>query len=88
MAWTTKVSDNAKKQLGKLDRQIADRITRYLDEHVLTLPDPRMSGEALTGDFQGYWKYRVGSYRIVCALQNDELVVLMVRIGHRKEVYH
>ena len=88
MAWTTKLTDNAERQLSKLGKPVAKRITRYLRERLLTLPDPRLIGEALVGNLQGYWKYRVGDYRLICELRDTELLILVVEVGHRKEVYH
>jgi mRNA interferase RelE/StbE len=49
--------------------------------------DPRDLGTALTGDFKGCWRYRVGDYRIICSLEDQELIVLVLEIGHRREVY-
>jgi mRNA interferase RelE/StbE len=46
-----------------------------------------MIGEPLVGNFQGYWRYRVGDYRIVCELQDKELLILVIEVGHRKDVY-
>ncbi len=87
MAWTTRLTDTAKKQLGKLDRQIADRITKVLDERVALLEDPRMTGKALIGNFESYWCYRVGDYRVLCELHDKELLILVIEVGHRKDVY-
>ncbi len=88
MAWTIRLSDESRKQLKKLDRQTADRITRYMDEHVAALGNPRSLGKALEDDLSGYWRYRVGAYRVICELQDGELVVVVIKVGHRKEVYH
>jgi len=87
LAWTTRLTAGAEKYLSKLDTQVAKRVTRYLRERVLPLPDPRMIGEPLVGNFQGYWRYRVGDYRIVCELQDKELLILVIEVGHRKDVY-
>lgn len=86
MVWTIEVSDTAKKQLAKLGRAEAKRITRFLGERLAVQPDPRQLGDALTGPLSGTWRYRVGDFRIICRIQNDRLVVLVVQIGHLGEV--
>ena len=88
MAWSIEVSTRAEKQLAKLDKPIALRITRFLRERVAALDDPRSVGEALRGSQLGdYWKYRVGDYRIVTDIQDSELCIVAVHIGNRKDVY-
>ena len=74
-------------ELKKLDRSAQQRIVRFLNERIAGEHDPRQFGKPLTGDRGGLWRYRVGQYRIVCRLQDDVLTVLVVRIGHRKEIY-
>lgn len=88
MAWIIKVDDRAKKALAKLDKPVAKRITTFLRERVATLDDPRSIGEALKGSVLGeFWKYRVGDYRLICSIEDEELRILLVRVGNRKEVY-
>nr|ALG88044.1 hypothetical protein [Aeromonas sobria] len=86
LAWKVELTDTAKKQLAKLDKTQAQRITKYL-RRVMMLEDPRDAGKALTGNFRTYWRYRVGDYRVICELRDDELVIVAVMIGHRSEVY-
>lgn len=88
MVWTIKIDDRAKKNLAKLDKPVAKRIITFLRERVATLDDPRSIGEALQGSKLGdFWKYRVGDYRIISRIEDDELCVLVVRIGNRRDVY-
>lgn len=88
MAWKIEFSEGAKKSIGKLDRQVASRIVRFLSERVAALDDPRSIGEALTGSTLGeFWKYRVGDWRLVCSIQDDKVVVYVLKIGNRREVY-
>jgi mRNA interferase RelE/StbE len=87
MAWKVEVSPIAHKQLEKLDKPIARRIFKFLYERVEKLDDPRQIGERLQGTLSEFWRYRVGDYRIICSLEHDRLVVLVLRIGHRREVY-
>lgn len=88
MAWTVELSETADRELGKLDPQHARRILRFLHERVATLDDPRSLGEALHGSRLGeFWKYRVGDYRLIARIQDERLLVLVLRVGHRKEIY-
>lgn len=88
MAWRVELADSAAKQLRKLDPQIAKRILTFLRDRVATLDDPRSIGEALRGkDFGDFWKYRVGNWRIIADLDDGVLLVTVVRIGNRREVY-
>ena len=88
MAWLIKIDDAAQKDLAKLDKQIAKRITTFLRERVAVLDDPRSIGEALKGSRLGdFWKYRVGDYRIVSNIEDGALRILVVKIGNRREVY-
>lgn len=87
MAWKVELSERAQKELGKLDRTEAQRILAFLHERVAKR-QPRDIGQAMKGTrFSNLWRYRVGNYRIMAMLEEERLVVLVVRIGHRKEVY-
>ncbi len=88
MTWRIEFDDAAKKELAKLDKPLAKRITKFLRERVAVLDDPRSIGEALHGAKLGeFWKYRVGDYRIVARIEDGALCILIVRIGNRREVY-
>ena len=87
MAWTINYTVSAEQELRKLDKQIARRILDYMDDRIAKLDDPRSTGKKLTGALGTYWRYRVGNYRVVCDIQDDKLIVLVVRVAHRKEVY-
>ena len=88
MAWRIEYDAGAEKDLSKLDRQIAQRIVKFLGKRVAKLDDPRTIGEALRGSKLGeFWKYRVGDYRIIAEIQDKLLIVYVVEIGNRKEVY-
>ena len=82
MAWTIEWSDAAKKQLRKLDRQVARLIVDYIDTKAAR--DPRALGKALTAQFASLWRYRVGDSRVVVSIEDARLVVLVVRVGHRR----
>lgn len=88
MAWLVEFGDKARKDLAKLDKQIAKRIITFLRERVMPLDDPRSIGEALKGSKLGsFWKYRVGDYRIITSIEDGSLTILVVKIGNRREVY-
>lgn len=87
MAWTIKVGDFAEKQLKKLDTPIQKRILDYLHDRLEGCKNPRHFGEALKGNKSGFWRYRVGDYRIICEIQDNELIILALAIGHRREIY-
>ncbi len=88
MAWRVELSEGAERALGKLERQHARRILKFLHERIAKLDDPRSIGKALHGSRLGeFWKYRVGDYRLICKIEDDRLVVLVLRVGHRKEIY-
>lgn len=87
MSWDYSISDQAMKQLKKLGAEGQKRIFSYLDNNILGTEDPRKYGKALTGDLGGLWRYRTSNYRIICKIVDSELEVLVVRTGHRKDVY-
>lgn len=88
MAWQIEFDPDALKELRKLDRPIQIRLLGFLRQRVGALDDPRSIGESLSGDKIGsYWKYRVGDWRIVCDIQDQRIIVRVLRVGHRREVY-
>ena len=86
MGWRVRLSREAEKTLGRLDKSARTRIVDFLST-LSFASSPRERGAALTGPLSGYWRYRVGDYRLICDLRNGELVVLVLKIGHRREVY-
>ena len=87
MTWIVKFDDAAAKELRKLDRQAQQEILRYFRERIATDDDPRRFGKPLSRDLAGLWRYRVRNYRMICNIEDDNLVVLALRIGHRKDIY-
>ena len=87
MVWTLEFSSHALKQLKKLDKRVAGQILEILETRIAKGRDPRRFGKALTGEFKGLWRYRIGDYRVICELKDKELVILTIAIGHRREVY-
>ncbi len=87
MAWTVSASNIAERQLRKLDRAVQKRILDWLNDRIEGCKNPRHFGEPLKGDRAGLWRYRVGDYRILCEIQDQKIVVLVLTIGHRRQVY-
>lgn len=88
MTWTVEFDPAAAKELRKLDRQIARRIVGFVRERLALLADPRSIGEALRGDTLGeFWKYRLGDYRLIARIVDRRVLIVIVRIGHRRDVY-
>jgi mRNA interferase RelE/StbE len=88
MAYSVELTESADRELDKLDTQPRKRILKFLYERVARLDDPRSLGGALHGAQLGdLWKYRVGDYRLISKIEGDRLIVLVLRVGQRKEIY-
>ncbi len=88
MVWSVELHPDAERELEKLDPQNERRIRKFLHDRVARLDDPRIIGKALQGaQLREYWRYRVGDYRLICEFINNRLVVLVLRVGPRKEIY-
>ena len=88
MVWTIKFTGSSLRQLKKLDRPLARRILNYLEERIALLTDPRVLAKNLVGPKMGsYWRYRVADVRVICDIQDEELLILVIEVGHRREVY-
>jgi mRNA interferase RelE/StbE len=87
LAWTIEFDERAQRDLARLDKPVQREITRYLDNRIASSADPRHFGHALGHDLSGLWRYRVRDFRIICKIEHDRLVVLVVAIGHRSDVY-
>lgn len=85
--WRLEFSKRADKQLSKMDPPIRRVIITWLLKHIDGCLDPRALGKSLTGNRSGKWRYRVGDYRILCEIRDNDLVVLAIEIGHRRDVY-
>ena len=87
MAWTIEYAKSAQRDAKGLDPVIRTRIRQFLEKRLAIHEDPRELGKALQGNANAYWRYRVGDYRILCAIQDQRLVVLVIKVGHRREIY-
>jgi mRNA interferase RelE/StbE len=87
LAWRIEFHPQAEKELSKLDREGARKIVPFIRERVAPVEDPRSLGEALKGPELGrFWKYRVGDYRLICHIQHQRVTILVVTVGHRRDV--
>lgn len=87
LSWTVRFNDIAVKQLKELDKPIQHKLLNYLDERIENCKNPRHFGEPLKANKSELWRYRVGDYRIICEILDNELIVIALAIGHRREVY-
>lgn len=87
MAWQINYTKAAEKSLGAIDRTAAKHIRNSLHDKIATDMDPRRFGKALQGRLAGYWRYRIGDYRIICEIQDRNVIVLVIELGHRSTIY-
>lgn len=87
MAWLVQFHPDAAKDLRKLDRADAARILKTLEKRIAVRKDPRTLGAPLRGEHEGYWRWRVGHYRVIARIEDERITLLVVRVAHRKEVY-
>ena len=87
MTWKVEWDDRARKELRKLDFPIQKEILSYLRFRIAESDNPRTFGQSLTGNKAGLWRYRVGNYRLICRLEDNALIVFVIGVGHRKEIY-
>ena len=85
--WRVEFDRDAARDLRKLDAPARKEILRYLRSRISTNEDPRLFGKPLLGELKGLWRYRVGDFRIVAKIEDHRLIVLVVTVGHRREVY-
>ena len=87
MTWKIEWDDRARKELRALDHSIQRRILRFTGKRLTGVEDPRQLGKALGGPLARLWRYRVGDYRLIGAIEDDRLIVLILGVGHRSSVY-
>ena len=85
--YTLVLSEKAIKQLKKIDKSSAKLIISWLEKNIDNCNNPRIHGKALKGNLAEYWRYRVGDYRILCSIEDEELIVIAIAVGHRKDIY-
>jgi len=87
LASAVEFSKPADRALRKLPRDVQLRLVDFLRERVLSLSDPRSIGHALQGNFAGKWRYRVGDYRLICTIEDQKMVILVIELGNRRDIY-
>jgi mRNA interferase RelE/StbE len=87
LAWTIEITRTAEKQITKLHRDAQQAIIRFLRERLAVTANPRQWGRPLQGDKRGLWRYWVGDYRLICDIQDERITVMVLQLGHRKDVY-
>jgi mRNA interferase RelE/StbE len=87
LKYTILFTEKAKKQLKKLDKHIAALILGWLEKNIQNCENPRIHGKGLVENKSGQWRYRIGDYRVICEIKDKEVIVLVLEIGHRKEIY-
>ena len=87
MAWKIDISRTAEKQITKLHREAQRAIISFLRERLAGAENPRQWGKPLQGEKRGLWRYRVGNYRLICDIQDERITVIVLQVGHRKDVY-
>lgn len=80
-------TDKANKQLNKIDKHVASLIIGWIEKNLAGTENPRQHGKGLTGNKAGEWRYRIGDYRIICDIQDEEIIILVLEIGHRRNIY-
>ena len=88
MAWKIEFSPKAKKQLLKINTIDQTTLDKFLNDKLPKTSNPKSLGASLQGNLKGFWRYRVGDYRIICQIKERQLIVLVVKIGHRKDIYN
>jgi mRNA interferase RelE/StbE len=87
VGWTIEFRPNARDELRKLDRSVQRRLLNYLEQRVIASGDPRRLGKPLRGALGEFWSYRVGDYRIISLIEDKRLVVVVISVGHRRDIY-
>ena len=87
MSYTVRTTPRFDKEFKKLDRYTMRMIKAWIDKNLVGCKDPRAHGKGLTANRSGEWRYRIGDYRLICQIEESELVILALSIGHRRDVY-
>lgn len=88
MVWVIKYDRRVLKDMQKLDKTVQLKILAYFDERIAPAADPRRFGKPLKSTFSGLWRYQIGNYRAICRIEDENLVILVLRAAHRSMVYN
>ena len=87
MSYRVEVTQRFEKEFKKLDRYTQKMIKSWIEKNLIDCSNPRQHGKGLTANRVGQWRYRIGDYRLICEIQDDELIILALTVGHRREIY-
>ena len=87
MTYQVEVTTRFEREFKKLDRYTQRMIKSWIDKNLVNCADPRQHGKALTANRSGQWRYRIGDYRLICQIQDQELIIFALSVGHRREIY-
>jgi mRNA interferase RelE/StbE len=87
LGWTIEITARARKNINNLDKQAAIRVLSFLSDRLAATDNPRQLSKQLTGPLKHYWSYRVGDYRLLCEIKDEKLIVLVLEVGNRREIY-
>ena len=88
MKYTVQYTAGAIKNLKKLDKNTQGLILGWIEKNLMNCENPRQHGKCLTANRSGQWRYRIGDYRLICEIEDDKIVILILSIGHRREIYN
>lgn len=87
MKYDVEFTKEALKTLKKLDKHTSSMIMGWIQKNLIGCEDPRAKGKGLTANRSGQWRYRIGDYRLLCLIKDEELIILALSVGHRREIY-
>lgn len=87
MTYAVRTTARFDREFKKLDRYTQRMLKSWIDKNLVNCADPRAHGKGLTANRSGQWRYRIGDYRLICVIQDSELVILALSVGHRSVVY-
>lgn len=85
--YSVKITKKFEKQFKKLDKSVQINIKKWMEKHIIDTDDPKSFGKALVGNLKGYWRYRIGDYRLIVEINDNEFVIIAIDIEHRSRVY-
>jgi mRNA interferase RelE/StbE len=88
LAWEIKFKESARKIFDRLDRSVQKQLLKFLNKKIAPLENPRVFGRPLSYDKLGLWRYRIADYRIMCQIDDEAISILIVKVGHRKDIYN
>ncbi len=87
MMYKVEYTPRALKDLKKLDKQTRALILGWIEKNLVDCENPRLHGKSMTGNLKGKWRYRVGDYRILSVIEDDKILIMVLSVGHRSEIY-